>query len=77
MGNDHINVNLSCGSCGSSSIETEDTLSDSDPVRCRSCGAELGTYGEAKARAMKAAREQVEKQMREAFKGIPGFTFGR
>lgn len=62
-----IHFSLNCSECGSNevSIENED---DSSRVTCNKCGADLGSWGEAKAAMFKDPQKRIEESMQKAFK---------
>lgn len=72
---DHITVNVTCPACSheSSRIKLPDNATDDSTAHCEGCGAELGRYGDIKARAMELAKEEAARQFRNAFKGVKGW----
>ncbi|HLL30496.1 MAG TPA: hypothetical protein VK403_05830 [Allosphingosinicella sp.] len=49
-----LNVDLSCGECGSNRLDIPAQASDDSPVVCEECGHALGSLGEVKARVEQA-----------------------
>ncbi len=53
------NVEHKCLVCGSTKIVGPDDMTDNSPVVCGDCGADLGTYGEVKAKLLASARDSA------------------
>jgi uncharacterized Zn finger protein len=49
-----LNIDLSCGECGSNRIAIPPQASDEKPVACEDCGHVLGSLGEVKLRVEQA-----------------------
>lgn len=71
---DEIKVTFSCLNCGGSILELPDDYTDDSTAKCKSCGTEFGRYGDVKAKAMDAAKNEVSAMFRNAFKGLKGWT---
>ncbi|ODN69211.1 ECs_2282 family putative zinc-binding protein [Methylobrevis pamukkalensis] len=72
-----IGITLACPTCGSQELEKLDVADGVEPdsarVRCKSCGALLGTWGEVKAQAKRVALDRVRLKFRNTFKGLKGW----
>ncbi len=73
MADDVMNVTFTCTKCGPTTLELPDDYTDADHAKCKSCGADFGPYGEIKKRALKAAKKEAEKMLKNAFKGVKGW----
>lgn len=72
MNEDHITVKLECPKCHvAPRVDDEDD--DASAVYRPSCNAQFGKYGDVKAKAMGAAKEEMQGMLRKAFKGRKGF----
>ena len=61
-----------CPKCGGSRLKipaSPESVSDNEIMKCDACGAEIGTWRELRAKAMKMAATHVLKSLAE--KGIP------
>lgn len=74
MSKDHISVKLECPKCHVAP-HVDDENDDASAVYCPSCNALFGTYGDVKAKAMGAAKEEMQGVIRKAFEGRKGFKF--
>jgi hypothetical protein len=81
-GNDHVwsrEFTLSCSECGSNDVPIPDEAPDDTPITCSTCGADLGSLGDARAKvegmARKNFQESLKATIREAFEGVEGITF--
>ncbi|MFK4522820.1 hypothetical protein ABIF90_000801 [Bradyrhizobium japonicum] len=50
---------------------TADT--DESHAACKDCGADFGPYGDIKKRAIDLVKSDVNRKIKEAFKGVKGF----
>jgi len=74
MTTDSVTVKFTCTQCGGAVLELPDDHTDDSTATCKQCGVELGRWGDIKAKALQATRDHVAGMMKEAFKGIKGFT---
>jgi transcription elongation factor Elf1 len=72
---DRIDVTFTCLSCGARSavLELPDNPTDYDIAKCKSCGVEVGRYGDIKAEAVRRVNAEVTSKLRKAFKGVKGW----
>lgn len=77
MSEDQLTVTFSCKSCGADPtvLELPDDHTDDSIAKCKKCGVEMGRFGDIKEKAMEVAKSEVSNMMKNAFKGVKGFTF--
>lgn len=79
MTGDKVSVTFTCKKCGSTVLETPDSPTDGSRVKCKSCGTDVGTWGELKRAAMQTVKESAQKEikttLRKAFKGSKNIRF--
>ncbi|WP_027518049.1 hypothetical protein [Bradyrhizobium sp. WSM1417] len=73
MTTDNINVNFKCPNCGCTEITLPDNHTDESHASCKDCGADFGPYREIKQRALDLVKSDVNRKIKEAFKGVKGF----
>lgn len=73
MTTENIHVNFKCPKCGCTAISLPDNHTDESHATCKECGADFGPYGEIKKRAVDVVEDEVNRTIREAFKGVKGF----
>ena len=74
-----IPVTLQCKKCGDNMLSLPDNPTDDSIVTCKSCGVEVGRWGDIKTGAKNTVKEKVTESIkdifRDAFKGSKGITF--
>jgi transcription elongation factor Elf1 len=73
MGDDLVKVNFKCPKCEGTEIRLPDEYTDESHATCKNCGADFGPYGEIKSRAIGLVKDEVNRTIKEAFKGVKGF----
>lgn len=69
MATDQMTVTFTCSKCGPTVLELPDDHTDDSIERCKSCKAEVGRYGDIKAKARQAGTDKLKGVVRDAFKG--------
>lgn len=72
---DQIKVTFSCRACGAdpATLELPDDYTDDSIAKCKTCGAPFGRFGDIKAKSTELAQADVNKRVRDAFKGLKGW----
>lgn len=70
---DEMKITFQCKKCGGTTLELPDDYDDNSVAKCKSCGTEFGTWGEIKAKGMEAAKAEISKKFKDAFKGLKGW----
>jgi len=72
---DKITLTYECKVCGAkpATLELPDGHTDDSIAHCKGCGAELGRYGDIKAKAMQMAKAEVTRMIKRGLKGSKGF----
>ncbi|SOC09629.1 hypothetical protein [Rhodobacter maris] len=75
MTQDHLKFTFVCKQCGANpaTLELPENYTDNDTAKCKACGAELGRYGDIKAEAMRLGKQEIEKMVKDTFKGLKGW----
>jgi hypothetical protein len=73
MTTENINVNFKCPKCGCATIVLPDDHTDESHATCKDCAADFGPYGDIKKRAVEVVKDEVNRTIKEAFKGVKGF----
>lgn len=70
MTKDTVSVTVKCPSCGAdpATLELPDNYTDNSMAKCKRCNADIGRYGDIKAKAVDAVRKDVVAAFRKAFK---------
>jgi hypothetical protein len=68
MSTDTVTVTFTCTNCGGTLLELPDNYTDNSRAKCKSCGIDVGRYGDIKARAMAAVKAKVTEDFRQIFK---------
>ena len=78
MSDDRINIEFSCKACGASpaTLALPDDHTDDSIAKCKSCGADVGRYGDIKAAAIEAAKGEMSAALKGVFKGLKGWKIG-
>ena len=66
-------ISFKCNKCGSKDFNIPADPQPDDMVSCAKCGVEIGRYADVQETLLKLAKEEVEKQLRDALKGA-GFN---
>jgi len=74
MATDSVEVKFTCTKCGGTVLKLPDDRTDDSIATCKQCGVELGRWSDIKAKALQATKDHVTGMMKDAFKGIKGFT---
>lgn len=74
MADDVMTASFTCSICGPTTLELPDDYTDADHAKCKQCGADFGSYGDIKKKALKAAKAEIQNQLNDAFKGLKGWT---
>jgi len=79
MDSQNVSVTMKCLKCGSDKLVLPDNPTDDSIVTCKSCGVEVGRWGDIKTGAKNTVKEKVTESIkdifRDAFKGSKGITF--
>ena len=67
MMTDTMSVSGNCP-CGERVTWEEDDTTDDTQLVCKSCGAELGSFGSFRAQAVDAVKEKVRKMLKDAIR---------
>lgn len=72
---DEMKFTFSCKACGAdpTSLDLPDNYNDDSIAKCSKCGFEFGRYGEIKALAIKQGKAELNKMVKDAFKGVKGW----
>ncbi len=73
MADDHLSITFKCPDCGGTVLELPDGYTDDSVAKCKSCGVSFGRWGDIKAKGMEAAKSEVNRMIKGAFKGLKGF----
>ncbi|TAI61848.1 hypothetical protein [Bradyrhizobium sp. Leo170] len=73
MSTENVSVNFKCPKCGCAIISLPDDHTDESHAACKECGADFGPYGDIKKRAVDLVKSEVNRTIKEAFKGVKGF----
>jgi len=73
MATEKISVNFKCPKCGCTTISLPDDHTDDSHATCKDCGADFGPYRDIKNRAVQVVKDEVNRTIKEAFKGVKGF----
>lgn len=73
MSQSEIKITFDCKNCGGTVLELPDDYDETSTAKCKSCGTEFGTWGEVKAKAMDAAKQEARRLVKDAFKGLKGW----
>ena len=71
---DTVTAIFNCKDCGPTTLDIAEPVTDDSTVRCKSCQAEFGRWGDVKAKAMKAAFGHATAEFKKGLSGIKGFT---
>jgi len=79
MNSTWVTVTLKCKKCSGNMLIVPDNPTDDSIVTCKSCGVEVGRWGDIKTGAKNTVKEKVTESIkdifRDAFKGSKGITF--
>ena len=79
MNTTNVSVTFKCKKCGGNVLDVPDHPTDDSIVICKSCGVEVGRWGDIKTGATNAVKEKVTESIKDAFrdalKGSKGITF--
>lgn len=70
---DQITIKFKCKKCGGTTLELPDDYDENSIAKCKSCSTEFGTWGDIKAKGMDAAKAEIRRQFKDAFKGLKGW----
>ena len=62
-------ISFKCSKCGSSKFDIPTNPKPNDVITCAGCGA-TGRYDDIKTKATELAKAEVERKLRDAFKGF-------
>lgn len=68
-----LSIATQCKECGSTELSIPDDADDNSPVSCKACGIVFGTYGALRAKSREVAKDHVQQQLRDIFKGSKSF----
>jgi DNA-directed RNA polymerase subunit RPC12/RpoP len=66
---DTVSVSFRCTNCGTKAEWPDDAV-DSTKITCKNCGADHGTYGDLRHKAIEATKAHVAGLVKDAFKGF-------
>lgn len=62
---DKVSITFTCKICGGTVLERPDSPADDSRVKCQSCGADVGSWGELKGVGHEAAEKVVDKAVQD------------
>jgi hypothetical protein len=74
MSGDTISVTFECKSCGGTVLSLPDNPTDDSRATCKSCGADVGRWGDIQAAAQQAGIDHIHGELRGIFEGMKGWT---
>ena len=74
MAGDTLNVTFECKKCGGTVLTLPDNPTDDSRAICKSCGEDVGRWGDIQAAAKQTAIEHLQDQFRGMFEGLKGWT---
>lgn len=72
---DNVTVTFKCLNCGAdpATLRLPDDHTEDSIAECKSCGFKFGRYGDVKAKALAAVKDDVQASFKNAFRGLKGW----